>query len=314
MTATSTAVQTALKSAIEAAAEDIDFALPLSVSIADSAVSVPPTPGDEEPMRIQLTFAGSTTLARGTTRVLDQCLIDVNLTYPHPDGNQANLDACHETAEQLRDWLPTFTAGGVRVEQLITPGPFDQVKAVQGTYSFRIGLDLDVIRSLQDRSAPAVTDSPRLSAIRGAVWNSIDSWEPFAEVWSRKYTASTDVEELALHDPGLMDLPAIAVNWGNIGQNWWTHREQKWPASLNVVFWLPVDQIEVAEWRAQQIVECLYRAKGEGQSLTFLRAATGYPPEKYSQTIEPVELGRGANKALRGTIAFLLPATFQPYG
>lgn len=321
MTASITDIQAALKSAIEAANDVESFGLDVVVTVADSQVTTPPSPNDDEPMQLQVGFVGAATLARATSRVLDQTLIDINLKYRHPDGTQANLDQCHLVAEQMRDFLAEFTMTGARVEQVITPGPFDQIQAVQGTYSYRIGLDLDVIRSRHVRSAPTVTDSPRLTAIRNAVWDSIDHWSPFAEdeeeeippAWLRKFQSPADVEELTLHDPGLADLPAIAVTWGNIGQNWWTHREQKWPASLNVVYWLPADQIEIAEWRAQQIVECLYRATAEPGGLTYLRAATGYPPEKYSQTIEPVVLGRGQNKAIRGTVAFQLPATFKPY-
>jgi hypothetical protein len=311
MSASITTLQTAIKATIETAAAANTFALPMRVHVDDSLATPPPTP--DEPMDVQISYVASTTLARSSTRALDQFIVNVALSYRHPDGNQARLNDCHLIAEQLRDILAEFDADGQRVEQLLTPSPFDQAAALQGTYQYTLGLDCDVLRALHTSSAPTVSDSPRLSAIRGAVWDSIDNWSPFEDVWTRKFKTSGDVEELALHDPGLADLPAIAVSWGNVGQNWWTHREQKWPASLNVVFWLPADQIEIAEWRSQQIVECLYRATATPGGLTYLRAATGYPPEKYSQTIEPVVLGRGQNKALRGTIAFALPATFKPY-
>lgn len=307
-----TTLQNAVKSAIETAAEANTFALPMRVWIADSAAEPPPTP--DEPMDVQIGYQGVTTIGRSSTRALDQILLNVSLTWRHPDNDQANLDACHLVAEQLRDLLSAIDGPAGRVEQLVTPDPFDQPQALQGVYAYTIGLDCDVLRTLHTVTAPAVTEPPRLGLIRGAVWDSIDAWEPFTDVWARKFKSGADVEELALHDPGLADLPAIAVSWGNIGTNWWTHREQKWPAALNVVYWLPADQLAVAEWRAQQIVEALFQAKGEGQALTFLKAATGYPPQTYSQTIEPVALGRGQTQALRGTIAFTLPATFQPYG
>ncbi len=315
VSASITALQEGLLAAIETAAAGGAFALPFNVQIADSAAAVPPAP--EEPMDVQIAFKGSATLARSSTRVLEQALVDIDLTYRHPDSDQGNLDTCHLVAEQLRDLLCAFQADGSRVDQLIVAEPFDEDQAMQGVYSHKLTLDCDVLRLVHTQTAPEVDPdaSPRLSAIRGAVWDSINNWTPLADVWTRKFQDSIDVEELALHDPGLADLPAIAVSWGNVGQNWWTHREQKWPASLNVVFWLPAHQIEIAEWRTQQIVQALYRASaapGPNQ-VTYLKAATGYPPEKYTQVIEPVELGRGQNKALRGTIAFTLPASFQPY-
>lgn len=319
-TAAITDVQTALKTAIETAAGvEGTFALPLSVSVADSVAAKPPTPDD--PVSVQIAYTGVAELARASTLVLDQGLVSVYLSYRHPDDDQTRLDACHQVAERLRDILGSWSANGARVEQLLTPNPFDQPAARQGSFEHRLTLDMDILRTVGESSPAEVTDNPILTDARNAVWDAIDNWPAFAAdgdtpaAWTRKYKDPLDVAELSLHDPGVADLPAIAVTWGPTTANWWTHQMQQWGQQLVVTFWLPADSEAVAEWRLMQLMQAVYQsAPVESPSVSYVRRATGRPPTKNSPlTLEMIALGRAQRlHAWRGQIALTLTTNLDP--
>ncbi|MBS0206637.1 MAG: hypothetical protein JSS49_27485 [Planctomycetes bacterium] len=330
-----TTVKSELKTAIEAAT----FALPLTVVIADSAADpLPPAPyqfhaadpnnpddpGDTPlPMQVQIAFKGVAELGRTSSLVLDQALIDVNLAYRHTGTQQTNLDVCHLVAEQMRDLLISFRTDAVsaRVEQLLTPNPFDQVNCLQGMFNHRLTLDMDILRTIATVEAPTVTDSPILTATRNAVWDAIDNWTPFAAddpipaAWTRKYRDAVDVEELSLHDPDVGDLPAIAVTWGPTSTQWWTNIQQQWSQQLFVTFWLPANWEAVAEWRLIQLMQAIYKsAPVETPTVSYIRRAVGRPPSKNSPvSLELVALGRAQRlHAWKGQIALTLTTNLDP--
>lgn len=311
-----TAVKSALKTAIEGAAEGT-FALPLAVWIGDSASGHPPAVTD--PMSVQIAFTGAAEIGRSSSRVLDQALIDCHLSYRYPNQSQIKLDNCNQVAERLRDLLLGFTTTGARVEQLLTPNPFEQQRALQGAYSNRITLDMDILRTIATSTPPTVTDSPILTATRNAVWDAIDNWPPFAAsgdvpaAWVRKFKDSADVEELSLHDPAPADLPAIAVTWGPTNPEWWTNIQQQWHQQVFITCWLPADQQQVAEWRLMQLMQAVYQS-GTTPSVSYIRRATGRPPSKNSPvSLEMVAIGRAQRlHAWKGQIALTLTTNLDP--
>lgn len=312
-TAAVAAIKAALKTSIDAAAAANQFALPIVVRLDDSSASRPPTPA--EPMDLQLTFNSAAQLKRTTNKVLDQVIIDANLTYRHPDNNQANLDQCHLVSEALRSLLTDFTTTGARIEQLLSPDPFDEEPALQGVYQYRIGLDLDVIRTLHAPTTTTIATPPLLTLSRSAVWDAIDNWTDFANVWTRKFKTMADLEELALHDPGVADLPAVAVTWGPTQPDWWVNIQQQWAQQLFVTFWLPADQLDVAEWRLLQLTSALYKsAPTETPGVSYIRRATGRPPSKNGPvTLEQVAIGRTQQLYVwRGQIALTLTSNLDP--
>jgi hypothetical protein len=224
-------------------------------------------------------------------------------------------------AERLRDLLVVFTTTGARVEQLLTPNPFDQSRALQGTFSHRLTLDMDILRTIATVTAPAVSGTPLLTAARNAVWDAIDNWPafaaapPIAAAWTRKFKTAEDIEELGLHDPCAADLPAIAVTWGPTVADWWVNVQQQWGQQLFVTFWLPANWEQVAEWRLMQLTQAIYQsAPVETPTVSYVRRATGRPPSKNSPlSLELVSIGRSQQlKAWRGTIALTLTANFDP--
>lgn len=306
-----TAVQAALKTAIESTAEGT-FALPLSVLIGDSVTYHGVA---ASAMRVQLAYTGVAELARTSRLILDQVAIDVDLSCRYEDESQATLNNCHQVAERLRDLLTDFHTAGARVEQLITPSPFDQVRATQGEFQHRLTLDMDLLRTVTTAEAPAVTGNPVLTETREAVWNAINHWEPFANAWTRKYRTAADLAELSLHDPASFELPAIAITWGPTAAEWWTHQMQNWGQQLFIQFWLPADWQAVAEWRLEQLMQAVYQAAPvESPSVSYVRKATGRPPSKNSPiTLEMVALGRAQKlHAWRGQIALTLSTNVDP--
>lgn len=304
------------------------FALRLAVDGSDfSAAPLSPaeTRWDDGPMEVQIAFTGSTELARSSTKVLEQALVDVNLMFRHPDNRQQNLDTCHLVAQQIRDFLVDFNITGARVENLLTPHPFDIQISGQGNFNHRLTLDLDVLRSIATVAAPEVTDTgddaPVFTKAREAVWDAIDNWPAFAAsgdtpaAWKRKFKTDEDLEELSLHDPGPAELPAIAVTWGPTSTNWWVNVMQQWQQQLFVTFWLPAHWQEAAEWRLIQLTQAIYQAAPEeSPTVSYVRRAVGRPPTKNSPiSLELVTLGRAQKlHAWRGTIALQLTANFDP--
>lgn len=312
-TAAVTTLKSAIKSAIDTAADAGRFALPITTDIADSAAAPPPSP--DEPLAVQIALVAAGSLGRTTNKVLDQVLIDVNLTYRHPDGNQANLDECHLVSEAMRDLLSEFSGAGARVEQTLTQQALDPGKALQGVYESVVRLDLDQLRTLHAFEAVTVDPAPLLTITRAAVWNAIDNWPAFADVWTRKFDSMEDLEELALHDPGRSDLPAIAVTWGPTDAKWWTNIQQLWAQQLFVTFWLPADQQDLAEQRLLELTNAIYKsAPVETPNVSYIRRAVGRPPTANSPvTLEYVSLGRAQQfHAIRGQIALKLTGNLDP--
>lgn len=312
-------LQQVLQSAIQTAGANAAFGLPLYVHVDDSTAAKPPSP--DEPMDVQIGYVGSGQLARTSTRILEQALVNVTLTYRHPDNDQANLDACHTVAQQVRDLLYNFKTDAARVEQLLTPNPFEQTQAVQGTFKHRLTLDLDVLRTIATVDPPTVTDTgdatPIFTEARNAVWDSIDNWPAFATpaAWVRKFKDSADLEELSLHDPCAAELPAIAVTWGPTDPKWWTNTMQQWAQQLFITFWMPASWQAAAEWRLVQLTQALYQAAPESSpGVSYIRRAVGRPPSKTSPlSLELVALGRSQQlHAWRGQIALVLTANFDP--
>lgn len=303
----------------------IDDAVNLTVvtDIADSESSKPPKIAD--PMQVQICYKGAAELARSSVLVLEQALIDVNLSRRYPNNDQNTLDQCHATAQQIRDLLSGFSTTGARVEQVLTPRPLDAQQALQGTFQHTLTLDMDGLRTIATVAPPAVTDTgdntPILTQARNAVWDSIDNWAPFAAsggtsaAWSRKFKSASDIEELSLHEPGLADLPAIAVTWGPTSPSWWTQTMQQWTQQLFITCWLPANWESVAEWRLMQLMQALYKAATESSpNVSYIRRATGRPPTKNSPvSLELVPIGRAQQLHVwRGQIALNLTANFDP--
>lgn len=319
--ATITTVQTALKAAIEAAHKATPFALPIDVRINDSTTDSPPKSND--PADIVIGFEASALLGRSTNKRLEQFLVPIKLRCRNADGKQSRLDDCHLIAEQLRDLLANYHTSTSRVEQLLTPHPFDQPANITvGMFDHRFVLDLDVLRTMTEAEETEAPDPlPILTETRKAIWDSIDNWSEFTvddvSVWTRKFRDPADIEELSLHDPAAHELPAIAVTWGPTNPEWWVNVAQNWPQQMFVTFWMPAHQLDVAEQRAVQLTRCMYQSAPEGQQpgfvKSYIREATGRPPDKNVITLEAVEIGRSQQlKCWKGQLALTLKGVIDP--
>lgn len=311
MTATITTVQQALKTAIDAMTLPLLFVS--RIQEADSA-EIPDVGADVD---IVIGFESSSRLARTGSTILDQLLVPVTVRRRYDSGLQSDLDACHDFTEKLRDGLAAFHSGTSRVEQLLSPHPFDAPQASgPGMFASKFVLDMDALRTPTTIVQDVTTPLTIMTKIRQAVWAALNGWSEWnGSTWARKYQTDADFDELALHDPGEFDLPALAVTWGPTNPRFFVHTAQEWPVTVSVVAWFPIHQTTLAEYRAQQIVRCIYQGGNPATpGVSYVRAATGRLPEKDAPiTLDAVEIGRSQQlKALKLVCNFTLTGVVSP--
>ncbi|WP_373649009.1 hypothetical protein [Schlesneria sp. DSM 10557] len=312
MTATVTTIQNALKSALTG----VTTPVPFNVRVAEADVS--DIPSTQQHADVLIGFEASARLARTEATILEQMLIPITIRRRYSKSDQAALGINHELAEILRDKLSDYHSSTARVEQLLSPHPYDEPQAVgPGIWVNRFVLDMDVLRHVSEIVTDTTTDAQLLTKIRRAVWDALNNWSEWDdETWSRKFELDADLDELALHDPGLFDLPAIAVNVGPTNPRFMAHTVQDWPVTVDVVAWFPIHAIRLAEYRAWQIQRAIYQgAPEDAPTMTYIRTASGRLPEKNPQILfEPVQIGRAQQlKAVRMTCTFTITGLVSPW-
>lgn len=313
MTAVVTTLQTALKAALDAIPTG-DRPVPYTVRVQEADVAEVPAKGS--PADIVIGFDSSARIARTSSSILEQHLIPVTIKRRYAEKDQAAIDDCHALEQLIRDTLGDYHSATERVDQLVTLHPFDIPSANSpGVYVARSVLDCDVLRRQVAITQDDTTPTQILSAVRGAVWDSLDNWSEWnGSTWGRKFRDDVDLDELALHDPAPFEFPALAVTWGPTSPRFLTNLAQDWPATLNVTAWFPAHQTTLAEYRAWQIVRAVWQCHAVGDQLSYVRRACGRLPEKNSPiNLDPVELGRsGQVKALKLTVGFVITGISAP--
>lgn len=312
MTATVTTIQNAIKAALVGVTTPVPFV----ARIAEADVAELPKGTDAADVLIG--FEASARLARTDATILEQMLIPVTIRRRYSAADQTALAVNHDLVEILRDELADFHSATARVEQLLSPHPFDEPAAVgPGLFVNRFVLDMDVLRNVSVITTDTATASKTLTRVRRAVWDALNNWSEWTgSTWARKFESDAALDELALHDPGLFDLPAIAVTWGQTNPRFFVHTVQDWPATVDVVAWFPIKSIRLAEYRAWQITRAVYQGAPTGTpTMSYIRTATGRLPEKNTPiSIEPVSLGRAQQvKAVRVTCTFTITGLMSPW-
>lgn len=314
MTATATTVKAAVKTAIDAISSP---PFPFASRIADYDVADMPKMTDAADVVIG--FEASQRLSRTGSTILEQHLIPITVRCRVASQDQSRIDSLNELMEVLRDNCALFHNSTMRVDSLLSPHPFDAGQAIgPGLFTSKFVMDLDVLRRVNAITQDSTTVSQTLTKAREAVWNAITNWPEFTiggnSVWGRMFKSDSDLDELALHDPGEFDLPAIALTWGPTTPQFLVHTAQSWPMVLNVSIWFPVHQTTLAEYRAWQLVRAVYQGAPSSGADSYVKTATGrYPSKDNPITPEIVELGRGGHlKVLKITVAFTLSGVMAP--
>ena len=314
MTSTIGTIQAALKTTLDAISNG-SRPVPYSVRIAEADVQ--DLPGPSDPADVVIGFEASGRLGRTGATLLEQFLVPVTIKRRFASATQSDMDLNHQLSELLRGTLADYHTSTARVEQLLSPHPFDNPQAVgPGQYVNRFVLDMDVLTRPSAIATDTSTPQKILSNVRRAVWDAIDNWSEWdGNTWGRKFESDQDLDELALHDPGYFDLPAIAVTWGPTSPRFFAHSVQDWPATVNVTAWFPAHATRLAEYRAWQIVRAVYQSHPVGDPFPYVKRATGRNPERDSPiTIEPIELGRAQQlKALKLTCGFTITGLMAPW-
>lgn len=314
MVATVTTVQTALLASLTALAAGSP-PLPFVPRVVEDSPSPLQNVGDA--IDVQVGFEASCRLGRTGSTILEQFLMPITIKSRYAVSDEPTLQGYHALSEYLHDNLATFHNSTMRVDQLLSPHPFDMPQAVgPGVYVSRFVLDMDVLRPVASITQDVTTPTKVLTSVRQAAWNALNNWGEWnSGTWGRKFYQDSDLDELALHDPGEFDLPALAITWGPTAPRYFVHTAQEWPATLNVVAWFPAHATTLAEYRAWQIVRAIYQsAPSASPTVSYIRAATGRIPEKDAPiSLEAVELGRsGQMKALKLTCQFVLTGIVSP--
>lgn len=314
MTATVTTIQSGINASLTALSE---ASPPLAFTVLTQEAASLDIQGSDDSAEVVIGFESLQQIGRTTATILDNYLIPVTVRKRYASGSQADLDACHDLTEAIRDTLANYHTSTVRVDQLLAPNPMDFAQAVgPGVFAHQCVMDLDVIRRVSSITQDTSTPSEILTKVRRAAWDAIDHWSEFTEdTWARKFRDDVDLDELSLHDPARFELPAIAITWGPTQPEWIAHTVQGWPSTLVVTAWFPAHQSTLAEYRAWQIVRALYQCAPSGSSVSYIRAASGQIPSKNSPiNLQPVELGRSRQlKAIKLTCSFALTGLVDPF-
>ena len=313
MTATVTQIQQELKTVLDGVANDSP-PLPFAVRIANYDIADPTV--KDGTADVVIGFESVSKLAHTNSSILEQLLIPVTVRMRMTKPEQTIMDANEALLEVLRDASYDYHSEAARAEDLIEPHPFDQVQAASGFQIARFVLDMDVIRRITSITQDSGTPAETFTLLRRAFWDAINNWSEWdGSTWARKFENDVDIDELALHDPGRFDLPAIAITPGPTNPQFFTHTTQEWPMTIAVTAWFPSHQLTLAEYRAWQIVRAIYQCKPTAPgSPTYIRTATGYPPKSNSPiAITPVELGRAQKlKAIKVSCTFVVPTNLDP--
>lgn len=248
---------------------------------------------------------------------LEQHLVNVRFLHTQQVPDNAAVDVDVDLATKAREFLQDYVCQhGGRVTGIIGPLTLDRSKLTFPGQS-AIGLLLDCEILTGETADDADPEEPGLLTVaRNAFWDAIDNWPALTDVFQRKYKSSADFAELQLRDPAPHELPAIAVYWGDIAPELKYQRADDWPMSLNLALWLPGDRHTFAETLAEDVFNALYQACPDDSTVSYIRAATGFPPKRVSKlTVQGVTLGRSQLiHALRVDVAFTLRSSKDPFG
>ena len=157
-----------------------------------------------------------------------------------------------------------------------------------------------------------------LTDARNAVWQAIDNWPALANAFALKLKHDAEMSLMQDGEPSISDFPCIAITPADVVPNWFTNQSQFWPYTLNIAIWTPDWKIALAEDLVEKVVSAIYQASATPGGVPYIKAATGYHPERIGpMTMQPARLrntddGEGT-QAMRTGIALTLRINRNPF-
>ena len=116
--------------------------------------------------------------------------------------------------------------------------------------------------------------TPRLTAMRNSLWDSIENYAPLQDVFKRKFRLEgKDALQMALLNPSMADMPAIAIQALSGSSPWDTNSMMRFSYSCEIGLWTPHWDLELGEKLIEWIVRSFEQSKPSGSSRSYVWAA-----------------------------------------
>lgn len=165
-------------------------------------------------------------------------------------------------------------------------------------------------------------DSP-LTAIREAVINSIDFWEPLKDTFRTKLYMNRPEGERMLPPPderdvpsGVADLPCIRVRPATGLHRWETNQHAVIPYTMEITLWFPWTKLDAIERAYLEIIYSMFQSKAPGDKDTFLGRIGCNKAVIETLRVAYPRMGQNADgpKTIQFQFGVTVPKAIQPQG
>lgn len=119
-----------------------------------------------------------------------------------------------------------------------------------------------------------------LAAARNSMWEAIDNWSETAGVFAEDYRFNEAIDQIDLNGPSISDFPAIMILPTSVTPAWFTHEMMQFPMVYGVTVWTQDWALPEGEDLIERVMNAIYRATPPGQTVTYVKKATGFYPER----------------------------------
>lgn len=159
--------------------------------------------------------------------------------------------------------------------------------------------------------------APTLADCRNAIWNAIDNWPALADAFAMKLRFDADDGDPEDGQPSISDFPAIAVGDVSVATKTVMTQTQEWAATFSILVWTQGWNYSRANALIDPIIAALYKSKPDGESVSYIKSATGFhldsPPQLTQQPVTLQDADDGGTKAILTTLKVTLKIHRNPF-
>lgn len=135
---------------------------------------------------------------------------------------------------------------------------------------------------------------PLLTRVRLSLWDAIENWPATASAFNRKFRFDDDQPDWQDIDPGMQDLPAIAIVPVNMDPDWIHNQIMNWPTAYKISIWTPHYSLSLPERLVEETLKGLFESTPTGGSVPYVKQASGYYPMPLGPVaFHPIHLADG---------------------
>jgi hypothetical protein len=147
-----------------------------------------------------------------------------------------------------------------------------------------------------------------LTDARNALWDAIDNWPSFADVFKRSY--KFDGDDSPEINPVLAQCPAIAVYPDPGTSKEVLNKIYEHSYHLLILLFTPTWSLTLPDQLWQELIKAAWKSDG-GSGVPYVKAATGFYPEN-NFTVEQDRIFLKDGKATLTTLRLTLKVRFNP--